>query len=394
MANKKSHILFVSHLATRSGAPILFLEIIKAFNQQASIPFTILCMEDGELTADFNAIGKTLIWKKECVSTKNRFLAKPLAFYSRLKQLIRGMYILRKVNKTTLVFYNTVVNEHIQKKLSFLNCQSICYVHELEAAIHMLTSITGRAYIFKNTQLFLSVSQSVKNNLINKYGVNSNHIKVVASPINQTYRDKKNYADFILQFRQKFKTGNITVIGIVATNEWRKGFDLLLPLVTLYFQLYPSSATVFVWKGFRTDQHNSFFDLFDYEKCKYKDRILLLPHDKHSIEQIACFDIHLLLSREDPYPLVVLEAASFGIPTVCFANAGGTPEFVEDDCGFTAPYGDLKAMAESLNTLATDVELRNEMGYNCREKLKIRHDKEKSLKVITDIIIKNSGALN
>lgn len=180
----------------------------------------------------------------------------------------------------------------------------------------------------------------------------------------------------------------------MGTNEWRKGFDLLIPLVTLYFQRFPSANVYFVWKGFRQDKHNSFFDLYDHERSVYKNRILLLPHDEHSIAQMACFDIHLLLSREDPYPLVVLEAASFGIPTVCFADAGGTPEFVEDDCGFVIPYANLNAMAEKINVLVTDVALRNEMGLNCREKLVSRHDKKEALKNIIEIILSKTAVSN
>lgn len=394
MANKKGHILFVSHLANRSGAPILFLEIIKAFSKQTSIPFSILSVEDGELIEDFRVLGKTFVWKRKPLLSKNYLVAKAFIIYNRVMQLLHGMFIIRKIKNTSLVFYNTVVNEHIHKKLAFMPCKTICYVHELEAAIHMLTSEKGRKFIFTHTNLFLSVSEAVKNNLVIKHNISSNIVKVIASPVNETYRDKKQYADFMLQFLQKYQTGGAVIIGIVGTNEWRKGFDLLIPLVTLYFQLFPNANTYFVWKGFRNDQHNSFFDFFDYERCKYKNRILLLPHDKESIAQMACFDIHLLLSREDPYPLVVLEAASFGIPTVCFADAGGTPEFIEDDCGFVVPYANLTIMAESLHALVEDTELRKEMGFNCRQKLKIRHDKEKSLKAITEIIIHNSGALN
>ena len=101
---------------------------------------------------------------------------------------------------------------------------------------------------------------------------------------------------------------------------------------------------------------------------------------------MACFDIHLLPSREDPYPLVVLDAAAFAIPTVCFSDAGGTPEFVEDDCGYCVPYGDLLVMAYKLNTLVVNTELRTKMGLTAREKVYKKHDHEKQTQEIINMI--------
>jgi glycosyltransferase involved in cell wall biosynthesis len=56
-----------------------------------------------------------------------------------------------------------------------------------------------------------------------------------------------------------------------------------------------------------------------------------LPHD---LDNFLPFDLLFLSSREDPYPVVVLEAALMKIPTVYFAKSGGINEFVTDDCGW------------------------------------------------------------
>ena len=41
-------------------------------------------------------------------------------------------------------------------------------------------------------------------------------------------------------------------------------------------------------------------------------------------------DVFALSSREEPMGLVALEAAMVGKPIVCFAEAGGMPDFVEE----------------------------------------------------------------
>jgi glycosyltransferase involved in cell wall biosynthesis len=83
----------------------------------------------------------------------------------------------------------------------------------------------------------------------------------------------------------------------------------------------------------------------------------------------ARFDTFLLPSREDPFPLVCLEAAATGIPVVCFAGGGGMPEFVEDDAGAVVGYLDVDAAADRILAFARDEALRSSLGGRAREKV-------------------------
>src|SRR3954447_2327778 len=63
--------------------------------------------------------------------------------------------------------------------------------------------------------------------------------------------------------------------------------------------------------------------------------------------------VHLLTSREDPFPSVVLEAMSAGAPTVAFEEAGGAPDVIRDlRAGVAVPLGDVPAMVRHLRALA------------------------------------------
>jgi glycosyltransferase involved in cell wall biosynthesis len=82
------------------------------------------------------------------------------------------------------------------------------------------------------------------------------------------------------------------------------------------------------------------------------DRVLEFAHDVQALglqgvcqrvaansnvfDYYCAMDVFALTSREDPFPLVMLEAGSLGIPVVCFAGSGGTQEFVQDDAGLIA----------------------------------------------------------
>ena len=66
--------------------------------------------------------------------------------------------------------------------------------------------------------------------------------------------------------------------------------------------------------------------------------------------------------------------ASLGKPILCFADAGGAPEFVEEDAGFVVPYLDVGAMADRLATLFEDDDLRMRLGNTAANKVRERHD--------------------
>ena len=60
------------------------------------------------------------------------------------------------------------------------------------------------------------------------------------------------------------------------------------------------------------------------------------------------------LSREDPGPVVSLEAGAMGIPSVCFRDCGGIAELANLGYGVAVDYLDLEAFAEALLKLEQD----------------------------------------
>ena len=86
-----------------------------------------------------------------------------------------------------------------------------------------------------------------------------------------------------------------------------------------------------------------------------------------------------MISREDSFPLVNIEAAAQGVPVLCFDSAGGTPEFINGRAGAVVPYLDLVAMSDKILELLGDRAKRDELGANA---------KKESGKYTVDIIAK------
>ena len=98
------------------------------------------------------------------------------------------------------------------------------------------------------------------------------------------------------------------------------------------------------------------------------------------------FDVFFVSSREDPYPLVVLEAAMLAKPIICFDKAGGAKDFVEKDCGFVIDYLDVNKVAEKIIELKENPILRKEFGDSARKKALERHNQDIAFQTFLNIL--------
>jgi glycosyltransferase involved in cell wall biosynthesis len=79
-------------------------------------------------------------------------------------------------------------------------------------------------------------------------------------------------------------------------------------------------------------------------------------------------DVFALLSRHEPWGVVVNEAAASGLPLVLSDAVGAARDLLRDgENGFLVPAGDSDAAAEALRKLAADPDLRRRMGQRSRE---------------------------
>src|SRR5262249_12915794 len=77
-------------------------------------------------------------------------------------------------------------------------------------------------------------------------------------------------------------------------------------------------------------------------------------------------DIGLYTSEMESFCLSILEAMCFECPSVS-TRVGGVPEVVEDnESGLLAPFGDVAALADALQTLIRDPARRRALGRAAR----------------------------
>lgn len=83
-------------------------------------------------------------------------------------------------------------------------------------------------------------------------------------------------------------------------------------------------------------------------------------------ELMRTADLLVFPSRYEPFGLVVIEAMASGIPVIT-ATTTGAAEIITPECGVVlSDSDDTQALAKALSTLASDRDLRNQMGQVAR----------------------------
>lgn len=129
----------------------------------------------------------------------------------------------------------------------------------------------------------------------------------------------------------------------------RKGTDLFVELASY---LAPRPEVRFAWVGRRLRPFDRRLDL-DVSLAGLEDRLVWVGEAEDAGPYLAAADVLVMLSRNDPQPLVPLEAAMVGTPTAVLER-DGLAQLGAAGAALSAPYPDVPAMAACVTTLLDD----------------------------------------
>ena len=95
--------------------------------------------------------------------------------------------------------------------------------------------------------------------------------------------------------------------------------------------------------------------------------VTFLPYEAPPARYLQGFDVYVLSSRWEAFPIGPLEAMACGVPQVVTA-VGGTREAVVPETGIVVAPDDPEALAEAINALLGDPRRRAEMSAASRER--------------------------
>lgn len=371
-------ILFVSHDASRTGAPFLLLHLLRWFKEHTDLPFYILLRKGGVLESEFEAIAPTVNLTREM--TYGSGIVERLANIMGLRSFAndRARARLKKLfakEKVSLVYSNTATNGEVLEWLHDLGVPVISHIHELEYWMrHKMDELT-LDQLFANSDYYVAGAEIVKNNLVQNHGVAPELVETIHEFIPTAQHN--DTAPQNVQRKIRAQLGipdDAPIVGAAGTTDWRKGYDLFVQLARVTYKQAPELGAHFVWVG--GESKGSIIDeiTHDLVNLGMRNVVHFVGSQTNYLEYIASFDVFSLMSREDCFPLVVLEAAMLNKPILCFDKGGGAPEFVQDDSGFIVPYLDIELMSERVVTLLMNSDMRQNHGNRAAKKVKQRHD--------------------
>lgn len=350
-------MLVVSHSGDRAGAPMMLLHFLRWLRQHTSVDADVVLLHGGHMESTF----------------AEEFDARVLgAGGSRLWMVERGLHNLGVQKAANALAYARVgptMWSHRAASLVLLNSvgslpalrflpesatsRNVLYIHEMDQSFERTIGQSAWDLLSPRVDHFISCAQVVTDMLVRR-GVDPDRITChhgfIEAPWVEPLRVHYIRRDLGIP-------PDAIVIGGMGRPDWRKAPEVFVRMASAITRLRPDLPFHFVWIGGPMEGSPGWQLTHDFEAVGLHGRFHFTGEIADAVDVLGSLDAFALTSREDAYPLAVLEAAALGVPVVAFDN-GGITEFASADpsgpLAEVVPYLDVHAMAEKLLALFTE----------------------------------------
>jgi glycosyltransferase involved in cell wall biosynthesis len=357
----KETILFVGHDASRTGAPVLSLNIIQALTKRYNV--ITLLLGEGALLDSF---------KKESTGS----ICSP-----------------RTINNTTLT--NIVIKKLCSEfnfKFSIINSiESHSVIPELcnhhiptISLIHEFSSYTRPRGIFRDvfkwsTETIFSANVTLENAVAESAELKNNRAHIIPQgrcevPEGQITLEKIKAEKLRIKNLLRPQNDDTLVIIGAGSVHIRKGIDLFIECVSQICKNANGKKLRFIWIGRGYDPENdlnySVYLADQIRRSNLEDKFFFIGESEAIETAYEEADLFLLSSRLDPLPNVAIDAMIFGLPVICFENTTGIADFlIKNDLGkdCVADYLNPSNMALKALALINSKDLREEVSRKSKQ---------------------------
>jgi len=336
----KKPVLFISHEATRTGAPLIILDVAKQFAEQYDIlPIQILC-QGGDLEDEFKKIAPAYTLK----FWQNDYLLKEE--FSYLVKKIKAKFDIQTV------YINSVESRQILPYINDAKFEKVNYlVHEMGNYYHK----NDWKNINKYSDNVIFPAQMVKTLALGNSKFDEAKISVIGQGLlkPEILKADKNQCRIQIRKELNIEEDAIIILGC-GTPIARKGTDIfVLTAISMLNEMKKATkkAIYFIWLGDNTmTEYLTWVDR-DVLQSQWSKNIRFIGERKDTIPYFVGSDVFFLTSRGDPFPCVVHESIAAKLPIVAFHNAGGFSEIINGEVGRLVPYGDVLQAKKAINHL-------------------------------------------
>ncbi|TEU17686.1 MAG: glycosyltransferase family 1 protein [Dehalococcoidia bacterium] len=205
------------------------------------------------------------------------------------------------------------------------------------------------------------VSQAMQKEFARHYGDVAKNIIVIPNGVDTLRFHPTNRLLYRGQIRQEHGVSPSDSLLMFAGGDWeRKGVLHIMEALSLGQR--PDVKLFICGSG-----DEKFYGQFA-ELKRVRDRIIFVPHSSNLWEYYAASDIFVLPTIYEPFGLVIVEAMASGLPVITSRVAGAAYLIIDGVNGLLlrAP-SDVNGLAEKIELLLSNAELRETMGERARE---------------------------
>lgn len=371
---ERETILVVSHEASRSGAPILALDLVQRFSARYNV--VVLLLGEGPLLSAFQEAAVVLV-KGLRIKGNSEYSGHVVEFLN------------KKFNfKFALV--NSLESNIILKPLARNFIPSTYLIHEFASSYPNAKALLSDAILWAEKLVFsaaLTLENAIESlpelkfaaPLIMPQG------RCVLPEQQHTERQSLEESESLRKLiRPEGDTERKFVVLGAGYVNFRKGVDLFIQCAIKAMREPGGDAFRFVWIGKGYDpQLEDGYSVYLADQIKrsgLQDRFLMLGETSNINAVYAEVDALFISSRLDPLPNVAIDALTMRIPVVCFDKASGIADFL-DTCGLheacVADYLDVDSAFQKLSALASSRPFHEHVANQSFEASKAYFDADK-----------------
>lgn len=338
-------VLLVTHDASRTGAPMVALLVARSL-VEAGHDVRVVSCHAGPLMPELASVTRT---RPELLHRVRRrlWLVRRLQPLARLADTLVAVATVAG-HRPDVLYVNSSAAAAYLRVPRRLCRQVVLHVHESAPNTRMFLARAGVGSL-RDVEL-VACSPRVRDDLRALAGRDAAGVHLLPSVPDR---------DRVLSLAAAggpSREGTGLVVGATGSVGHRKGTDLWLQVAERVGAGARRPDVGFVWVG----------DLGDPEMAVPAPGVRFLGARANPYPEMARFDVATLPSRDDPFPLVVLEAMILGLPVVAF-DVGSVREQV-GDAGILVPPEDVAAFAAALGRLLDDDALRSRLGAAARRR--------------------------
>ena len=320
-----STILLVGHDAFPSGAQHLLLNIGKAFKRDFGFRVEFLLLGPGAMEQDYRAVGPTQV----------------LAAAEDLNDKLGSGFL----DGIDFCIVNTLASSQAVALLAEFGLNVTLLVHEMPSMIRKMNLAPAARVALGKAQCVVFAAPAVRDAVCEELQIDvPATVKILPQGCYKPVA-RDPIGGNRIRVELGVPDGASLVVG-VGYADLRKGFDLFLQLWRSISRLDRSAHMA--WVGDIDPDLRIWLDV-EIAEAVASGRFHLGGYRDDVQDWLNAADIFALTSREDPFPSVVLEALSAGLPVYAFDNTGGMPHFLRsNNFGVVVPHADVQAMANAM----------------------------------------------